>query len=102
MHILPIFLMMPVAAFMVHPGFTVALIFSLRCIRTAITLKILDTIHKFRRGILRQIVGNTLQDQANFEAALHNQQFMMCDGFKMFPKMHDTPPYFPYYMLALT
>ena len=84
----PIFIMMAVAALMVHPGFAVTLDLPLCGVGTAVALVVFCAVPKFHKGIFGQVVGQTLPIQTYPEAAAHYDQAVLGDGLEMLPNFH--------------
>ena len=84
--ICPVFIMMTVAAFVVHPCFTVALLLPLRCVGAPGALIEPCADQKFRGRVFAQVMGDSLPVQTNLGASLKHQPFMPGNGFEMIPR----------------
>ena len=75
--------MVTVASFVVQPGAGIAEFLALGGVWGAYALEVTDTGHEFGRGIFGEIVCQSLTYQADFEAEIHDSQFVFCDGAKV-------------------
>lgn len=87
----PILIVMAIAALVVDPCFTVALVLTFRGIGAAVTLIVPYSLAEFCGRIFRQVMDQSLPDQSHTEASFTNEQSMPCDGLKMFPSAHLLP-----------
>ena len=84
--------MVLVAALVMHPGLTVALILTLRRIGAAGSLVVFDPLPELCGREFAQVVGQPLTVQPYPEAALAHQRPVVCHGFQMAPEIHGHYP----------
>ena len=77
-----------VPALVMHPGGAVAVFLPLGVVGTVITLEVFDACPELHRGVLGQVMGQSLPVKAQPEAVFPNQLPMTVDGFQMAPEVH--------------
>lgn len=84
----PIFKVVAIAAFMMHPGSTVSDGTALCVIGAAVPLVIFYTGPKFYGRIFGQVMCQSLPVEPQPETMLPHQPPMLLNGFQMLPKSH--------------
>ena len=84
----PIFVMVTVSAFVVHPRLTIALFLTLCGVGATCSLIESCAGEEFCGRVFGQIVGEPLPIQSHLEAACHYQKAVLGDGLKMLPNFH--------------
>ena len=79
----PVFVMMPVASFMMQPCRRIPYILPLRVVRASISLIIFCSDPKFRPGIFGKVMTDALPVQADRKASFHHQILMIGNRLKM-------------------
>ena len=79
----PVFVMMPVASFMMQPCRRIPYILPLRVVRASISLIIFCSDPEFRPGIFGKVMTDALPVQADRKASFHHQILMIGNRLKM-------------------
>ena len=87
----PVFKVVPVAPLVMQPGLRDPLLQPLGIVRAAKALIILCSAPEFFRGILAEVVGQSLTDQAKPEAVPADQMPMLSNRSEMRDRMHCLP-----------
>ena len=84
----PIFKMVTIAAFVMHPGGAVSFAAALSVVRTAVTLKIFDTCPELHRGVFGKVVGQSLPIKSQAETIFAHKGAVVMHCFEMSPEIH--------------
>lgn len=89
----PIFIVMLVSPFVVHPSCGITICFSLTVIWASVSLIKFRAHKKLRWAVLRQVVQQSLQRNACLEAVQYYFVSVFCDSFKMQPGFSHFQPH---------